>query len=306
MRPGSLRYCHYISKNKANRKSRHTPQPTSNEDGATIEGFGREWSAFNQSGVSTDELRVIFDDYFALVNLGALPIDAVIMDVGCGSGRWAQFAVDYCKVIHLVDPSTKALDVARQNLSDFANCEFHQASTENLPVEDNSCDLVYSLGVLHHIPDTESGINDCVRKLKPGAPFLVYLYYRFDNRPLWFRGLWRASDLLRILVSRLPFVLRRITTDLVAMFVYFPLARLSRLIEKIGRDPSNLPLSIYRNHSLYTMRTDALDRLGTRLEHRFTRAEIQRMLESAGLENIAFRETEPFWCAVGYKTQSVQ
>ena len=56
MRPGSLRYCHYISKNKANRKSRHTPQPTSNEDGATIEGFGREWSAFNQSGVSTDEL----------------------------------------------------------------------------------------------------------------------------------------------------------------------------------------------------------------------------------------------------------
>ena len=112
--------------------------------------------------------------------------------------------------------------------------------------------------------------------------------------------------MLRILVSRLPFVLRRITTDLVAMFVYFPLARLSRLIEKIGRDPSNLPLSIYRNHSLYTMRTDALDRLGTRLEHRFTRTEIQRMLESAGLENIAFRETEPFWCAVGYKTQSVQ
>jgi len=306
MRPGSLSYCHYISKNKVNRKSRPVPQPASNEDGATIEGFGREWSAFNQSRVSMDELKIIFDDYFGLVNLGALPIDAVIMDVGCGSGRWAQFAVDYCKVIHLVDPSTRALDVARQNLSDFANCEFHQASTENLPVEDNSCDLVYSLGVLHHIPDTESGINDCVRKLKPGAPFLVYLYYRFDNRPLWFRGLWRVSNLLRILLSRLPFVLRRIMTDLVAIFVYFPLARLSRLVETIGRDPSNMPLSIYRNHSLYTMRTDALDRLGTRLEHRFTRTEIQRMLESAGLENIAFRETEPFWCAVGYKTQSVQ
>ena len=54
------------------------------------------------------------------------------------------------------------------------------------------------------------------------------------------------------------------------------------------------------------MRTDSLDRLGTRLEHRFTRNEIQTMLESAGLENIAFRENEPFWCAVGYKSQLVQ
>jgi len=107
-------------------------------------------------------------------------------------------------------------------------------------------------------------------------------------------------------LSRLPFVIRRIATDLVAIIVYFPLARLSKLVEKVGGNPANLPLSIYRDHSLYTMRTDSLDRLGTRLEHRFTRKEIQIMLESAGLENIAFRETEPFWCAVGYKSQFVQ
>ena len=234
-----------------------------------------------------------------------LPTDAAIMDVGCGSGRWAQFAANYCKVIHLVDPSLDALAVARRNLSGFTNCEFHHASTENLPVADNSCDLVYSLGVLHHIPDTASGIRDCVKKLKPGAPFLVYLYYRFDNRPSWFRGLWWISNLMRILLSRLPSVMRRIVTDLVAMIVYFPLARLSKLVEIAGGNPANLPLSIYRDHSLYTMRTDSLDRLGTRLEHRFTRNEIQTMLESAGLENIAFRENEPFWCAVGYKSQLV-
>lgn len=277
-----------------------------NADDATIEGFGREWSAFDQSKITKDELKSIFDDYFELVDLSALPIDAVIMDVGCGSGRWAQFASNHCKVLHLVDPSTKALDVARRNLSDSKNCEFHQASTENLPVADSSCDLVYSLGVLHHIPDTAAGIKDCVKKLKPGAAFLVYLYYRFDNRPFWFRSLWRVSNLLRVLLSRLPFVIRRFVTDLVAMTVYFPLARLSRLVEIIGKNPTDLPLSIYKNHSLYTMRTDALDRLGTRLEHRFTRIEIQKMLESAGLENISFRETEPFWCAVGYKSQHVQ
>ena len=276
-----------------------------NVDNATIEGFGREWSAFDQSKITQDELKVIFDSYFELVDLSLLPSDAVIMDVGCGSGRWAQFAANYCKTMHLVDPSIDALAVAKRNLTDYTNCEFHHTSTENLPVANDTCDLVYSLGVLHHIPDTASGIRDCVRKLKPGAPFLVYLYYRFDNRPLWFRGLWWASDLLRRLLSRLPFVMKRITTDFVAVFLYFPLARFSKLVERMGGNPSNLPLSIYRDYSLYTMRTDSLDRLGTRLEHRFTRKEIQIMLESAGLENISFRETEPFWCAVGYKSKDV-
>ena len=47
------------------------------------------------------------------------------------------------------------------------------------------------------------------------------------------------------------------------------------------------------------MRTDALDRFGTKLEHRFTRTQIQKMMENAGLEQIVFSGNEPFWCAVG-------
>ena len=88
-------------------------------------------------------------------------------------------------------------------------------------------------------------------------------------------------------------------TDLIALFVYFPLARLSNLVEIWGRNPADLLLSVYRDHSLYTMRTDSLDRPGTRLERNFTRKMILTMIQSAGLENISFRESEPFWFAVG-------
>jgi len=49
------------------------------------------------------------------------------------------------------------------------------------------------------------------------------------------------------------------------------------------------------------MRTDALDRFGTRVEQRFTRAEIQKMMEKSGLERITFSPDLPFWCAVGYR-----
>ncbi|HEX6124046.1 MAG TPA: methyltransferase domain-containing protein, partial [Pyrinomonadaceae bacterium] len=170
-----------------------------------------------------------------------------------------------------------------------------------IPIDDASCDFGYSLGVLHHVPDTEAGIRACVAKLKPGSPFLLYLYYRFDNRPAWFRMLWAVSNAGRVFVSRLPHFVRYAVSQTLAATVYFPLARGARLLESRGINVSNLPLSQYRNNSFYTMRTDALDRFGTRLERRFTKAEITGMMERAGLENITFSETS-FWTAVGYKT----
>lgn len=47
------------------------------------------------------------------------------------------------------------------------------------------------------------------------------------------------------------------------------------------------------------MRTDSLDRFGTRLEHRFTRAEIEKMMLESGLENIRFSDQVPYWVACG-------
>ena len=142
-------------------------------------------------------------------------------------------------------------------------------------------------------------MNDCVRKLKPGAPFLVYLYYKLDGRPLWFRLLWRASDALRQAICQIPFTARKIITSGIAGLVYWPLARTAWLAEKLGANVSNMPLSAYRKLSFYTMRTDALDRFGTRLEQRFTRAEIETMMITAGLIDIRFSDHEPFWVVCG-------
>ncbi len=83
--------------------------------------------------------------------------------------------------------------------------------------------------------------------------------------------------------------------------IYFPLAKTSRVLENIGVNVNNFPLSGYRNCSFYTMRTDALDRLGTRLEKRFKKIQILSMMEKAGLERIKFSKNMPFWCAVGFR-----
>jgi ubiquinone/menaquinone biosynthesis C-methylase UbiE len=270
-----------------------------NIDRDVVEGFGDEWSRFDQSELTDAELQSMFDNYFNIFPWDALPENAVGVDIGCGSGRWARLVAPRAGRLHLVDPSD-ALEVAKRNLRGADNCEFHRASVEAIPLEDESCDFGYCLGVLHHVPDTAAGLRECVSKIKRGGPFLLYLYYRFDNRPAWFRALWKGSDVVRSFISHLPHGPRFALSQVFAAVVYFPLARTAKLLERAGVNVSTFPLSQYRNNSFYTMRTDALDRFGTRLEKRFTKDEIREMMEGCGLRHIRFSETS-FWTAVGFK-----
>jgi ubiquinone/menaquinone biosynthesis C-methylase UbiE len=273
-----------------------------NFDPNVIDDFGDEWEAYDQSSVDYDELQKQFLDYFKLFSWNEKVCNGTGADFGCGTGRWARFVSEKVNSLICIDASDKAINVAKRNTSDKKNCHVVHAKVDSLPISDNSLDFAYSLGVLHHIPDTAAAIKNCTSKLKPGAPFLIYLYYAFDNRPMWYALIWRCSEIFRKLISKSPFIIKYLLTNFISVVVYYPLARLALLFEKIGVDVSNVPLTEYRAKSFYTMRTDALDRFGTRLEHRFTQAQIKKMLEDAGLVNIQFSDIAPFWCAIGIKS----
>lgn len=275
-----------------------------NSDEYVIQGFGEEWSRFDQAALSSTERGEIFDAYFSIFPWSALPVGAVGADIGCGSGRWAALAAPRVGELHLVDASAAALDVARRNLERLGNVRFHQASVDALPFAESSLDFAYSLGVLHHVLDTQAAIHSVAQVLKPGAPFLVYLYYAFDNRPAWFRALWRLSEWMRRAISRLPARPRQIVCDVLALAVYWPLARVAKVLDALRLLPAAWPLAAYRDRSFYVMRTDALDRFGTRLEQRFTRTEIAAMLNRAGFEDVRFSDGLPYWCAVGIKADA--
>lgn len=277
-----------------------------NKDQMTIDGFGDEWERLDQSQLELHEYGELFNRYFSIFPWGDLVEQAVGFDMGCGSGRWAKIVAPKVHKLHCIDPSS-ALEVARKNLKNELNCEFHCAGVDDEVLPEGSADFGYSLGVLHHVPNTEEGIKSCVRMLKPGAPFLLYLYYAFDNRSYWFRLLWRTSESIRFIVCRLPNTLRFWVSQIIALVVYWPLARMAKFAEKLGLSSEKVnyfPLSAYRHLSFYTMRTDSLDRFGTRLEQRFTRAQIADMMESAGLEDIRFSDQVPYWCAVGKRKKA--
>jgi SAM-dependent methyltransferase len=267
------------------------------------EGFGREWSTFRQDerALTRQEREAIFQGYFGIFPWNILPASSVGMDVGCGSGRWSAEVAPRVGHLHLLDVSPEALAVAKCNLAGVENVSFHLASVNDNPLPSHSLDFAFSLGVLHHVPDTQAAIDAVADKLKSGAPFLIYLYYAFDNRPAWFRFMWIASNFGRIALSRLPHPVRLFFSQIIAALIYWPLARLAKLVEGFGCSPHALPLSWYRDRSFYVMRTDAYDRFCTRLEQRFTKFQISNMLSRAGFRNIIFSDAEPYWCALGIK-----
>ena len=271
-----------------------------NLDKKTVKSFGDEWVDFDQSGMTNDEASKIFKSYFSIFPFDKLSKFSEGFDMGCGSGRWAKFIAPKVGLLHCIDPSN-SIKVAQKKLEKFKNVAYHKKSLAKSGLDEKSQDFGYSLGVLHHVPNTKSAINSCVKLLKPGAPFLLYIYYYFDNRPFWFRYIWNLSNYLRLIINKLPKFLKFVVCDLIAIFIYYPISKLVLFLKKIGFDIKNFPLYSYRSKSFYVMRTDARDRFGTPLEKRFTKKEIYKMMVQSGLEKIKFKNGPPFWTAIGFK-----
>ena len=264
-----------------------------------ISDFGNEWDSFDQSVITNTELKKAFNQYFRI--FPSLNENLEGFDMGCGSGRWAKIIAPQVKRINCLDPSARALNVAKKNLKKYKNVFFYNRGVNTNGLKKDSQDFGYCLGVLHHISDTYGGIKSCYKILKKNSPFLIYLYYRFDSRPMWFKFIWILSDFLRKFISYLPFSIKKIITFFIALLIYYPLSRISKILFKLGLNVGNFPLSDYKNKSFYFMITDSLDRFGTKLEKRFTKKEIQEMLIKAGFKNIKFSNSAPYWVALAWK-----
>jgi SAM-dependent methyltransferase len=264
-----------------------------------INSFGHEWAAFDYSGVESDEaLDKQFLAYCAPIDLDQFNADsAVAADFGAGSGRWASRLLPYFSLVYALEPSDGATKVLKKKFSKESRIKILQETVGANSIPSRSLDLAMSLGVLHHIPDTGLAIRDVASKMKSGGSFLCYLYYKLENKPLYYRGLFWASNSLRWVISRLPYALRRLIARLLAAFVYLPLARTAKLLSNAGKNVSDFPLHHYANMPLVMLQNDALDRFGTRLEQRFSKKEIAEMLGSAGfdLSTLKFSDVEPFW-----------
>lgn len=270
-----------------------------NLDQGVIDGFGHEWAAFDYAETETAEaLDAQFAAYCAPLDLGQFnPATSVAGDFGAGSGRWSSRLAPYFSLVYALEPSDGASRVLKSKFTNDAKIVVLQETVGANSIPVASLDLAMSLGVLHHIPDTELAIKDVSRSIKPGGIFLCYLYYNLENKPMYYKVIFKGVNIVRQVISASPQKVRRLSATVIAALVYWPLARLSKVLSKLGRDTSNLPLHHYADMPFVMLANDALDRFGTSLEQRFSKAEITEMLRAADfdLSTLKFSEIEPFW-----------
>ena len=165
-----------------------------------LQSFGNEWEAFSE--FDDEEINFIAKDYFDIVRDKDIE-NKIVLDAGCGSGRWTKYIVNKAKHVELVDPS-EAIFVAAKLLKKFSNVSISHASIDQLPFKDEHFDFIMSLGVIHHIPNMELALKHLTSKLKKNGKILLYIYYNLENRSFIYKIIFFISSFFSISYFKTP------------------------------------------------------------------------------------------------------
>ena len=212
-----------------------------------------------------------------------------VLDAGCGSGRHAYYAATYGAEVVAVDLS-EAIDVARANTRGVGCVETIQADLYNLPFAPESFDFIYSIGVLHHLPDPEGAFRNLLQYLKPGGEIQIYLYWWPEDQPVK-RFLLKAVNALRRLTVLLPHRLlywlsvstRRTSPCIHRICDTAP--EVLRSVPGLSALADRLPMKQYGQYPFLVCVNDQFDRFSAPIENRYTRKQVLAWLERAGLED---------------------
>lgn len=258
---------------------------TDDDTRLTATSFGYEWTTF--SAIEPEDAEY-WKMYFRDV-----PFDAyagkVVLDAGCGKGRYSVFTARHAKALAAVDNS-EAVEAAARNLGDLDNVAVLKADLRSLPFATSSFDFISCLGVVHHLREPEAGFAALVPLLQDGGHLLLYVYSTDATPTLRSAGL-AAASLIRRLSVRLPHrTLRTVCAPLAALLyagIVVPGALGSRLRVRVL---DRLPLATYRRKPVRSLWLDTFDRLSAPIEHRYQRHQVESWFQRAGLTVLASRE----------------
>ena len=247
-------------------------------DDAYVGNFSFEWNVHRRTqldsanGTRESEIRFASAMDFPLADLK----DKLVLDVGCGTGRFAEIVLKHGGTVVGVDLSY-AVDAAFANIGRHPRMHILQADVFELPLREGQFDLIYSLGVLHHTPDPRKAFASLGPLLKPGGKVAVQLYPAYNRAYVLVTEFWRKFT------RRLP---RRVLYALAHLAV--PLYYLYRIPGLYHLGCATFPISMHRSWRWRVL--DTFDLYSPRYQSHHTHSEVFRWFEEAGLERIRVHE----------------
>ena len=225
-----------------------------------------------------------------------------VLDVGCGFGRHMQVAAEHGAEVVGIDLSG-GVDVAHRHLAGRPNCHVIQADVLTRPLRDECFDVVWSFGVLHHMPDPAAGFRALVDFARPNDALIAIWVYGYRGMRFSYRlsHMRRLHAVTRSLSGPARVRASRAVAAALSALYWEPLRALRAL--GLGRLVDRLPLT-YIAHGWNARVAGVHDRLSTPITHFHDRDELHEWLRAARLAGIQVEDTDRRgWRAFGRRAR---
>lgn len=261
-------------------------QPIALETSYTVEQFGASWAIHK-------DIEDFYERQFLDWIEPLKPNDfngKMVLEAGCGKGRHSRLVASWQPAaLYSVDLS-EAVFLAETNTREFANVTCVKANLLELPFPENSFDVVFCVGVLHHLSDPLAGLKELWRVLKPGGTLCLWVYAREGNG--WV--VWLVDPLRKGITSRIPTKILRPLIRPISAFLYCILKVLYNPITNAGKRSARfLPYSNYLGYiSKFPFReidSIVLDHLCPPIAYYLSRGTLEEWLGKLGVTDASFR-----------------
>lgn len=272
--------------------------------------FGDEWNYFT-STIDEELAKNELDSYFyPFVSYKDLD-NKTILDAGCGGGRFIYTISQNSKAKEIIGLDlSSAVFTAFKNTKHLDNVTIIQADINKLPFKKNCAfDFIYSVGVLHHLPNPKHGFTSLTKNLRENGELLVWVYGKEGN----FLYITFADPIRKMITSKLPFKFNLYLSCIISLAVwliiwllYFPLNKLlgSKVTNKLL--PMNEYFEFFRQRGFKDFWRTVFDKMVPTISYYISKEELEDWFKTNNLQFKTYFRNGHSWTGIGLKTTIFQ
>jgi SAM-dependent methyltransferase len=265
-------------------------------DEAYVTNFGKQWNMFREvqldSSSNIPESKKRFDEETGWTR--DLIGGQLVLDAGCGAGRFAEVAAGYGAHVVAMDLSS-AVEAVQETLRQYPNTHVVQADIFAPPFRPGTFPFAYSIGVLQHTPDPDRAVTSVVSTVKPGGKFALTIYGRKPwtklNGKYWLRHITKRMPqelLLGAIKGGMP-VLFPITDTLFRL--PHPLGHIAKFVIPVANYVDRKDRTREQRYAEAVL--DTFDALAPTYDLPMTAKEVERAVREVGPADMHFRSRVP-------------